>query len=213
MPLPLRVISVSGVLFGAVLVVSAPLAAQTQPAPSTAAHQTWTIDKTPTDLQPAVKRAESGIKLLTVSVQNKLMDLLSTKGTLAAMDVYRREMYFLQVDIAERQGITIGQTSDRLRNPANAPRPWAAALVSAAAGKRFDDVPTYVVDLGDKVGVLHPIAAGDTCAMCHGPAKFRPPDVDALLKANYPHDRANDYTNGDLRGFYWAEVSKVENTQ
>ena len=51
------------------------------------------------------------------------------------------------------------------------------------------------------------------CAMCHGPQKFRPPDVDALLKANYPHDRANDYTNGDLRGFYWAEVSKVENTQ
>ena len=62
-------------------------------------------------------------------------------------------------------------------------------------------------------GVLAPIAVGDTCAMCHGPAKFRPPDVDALLKATYPHDRANDYTNGDLRGFYWAEVSKVDNTQ
>jgi len=53
----------------------------------------------------------------------------------------------------------------------------------------------------------------EKCAMCHGPAKFRPPDVDALLKANYPHDRANDYTNGDLRGFYWAEVSKAENSQ
>jgi len=209
----LRIISAAGVLVGAVLLVSGSVAAQTQPAPATAAHQTWTIDKTPKDLQPAVQRAESGIRLLRVSVQNKLMELLSTKGPVAAMDVYRREMYFLQVDVAERQGIALGQTSDRLRNPANAPRPWATALVTAAAGKRFEGVPTYVVDLGDKVGVLAPIPVGDTCAMCHGPAKFRPPDVDALLKATYPHDRANDYTNGDLRGFYWAEVSKVDNTQ
>jgi hypothetical protein len=213
MLLPLRVISTAGVLLGVALAVGAPVSAQTQPAPATGAHQTWTIDKAPKDLQPAVKRAESGIRLLTTSVQNKLMDLLATKGPLAAMDVYRREMYFLQVEVAERQGITIGQTSDRLRNGANAPRPWAAALVAASAGKRFDGVPTYVVDLGDKIGVLHPIAVGDTCAMCHGPAKFRPPDVDALLKATYPHDRANDYTSGDLRGFYWAEVSKVENTE
>lgn len=211
--LPLRATLAAGVLLSVALAVGAPANAQTQATPAPAAHQTWTIDKTPNDLKPAVARAESGIRLLMASVQNKLMELLSTKGPMAAMDVYRREMYFLQVDVAERQGITIGQTSQRLRNPANAPRPWAAALVTDTAGKRFDQVPTYVVDLGDKVGVLHPIPVGDTCAMCHGPAKFRPPDVDALLKATYPHDQANDYKNGDLRGFYWAEAPKVESTQ
>src|SRR5690349_5110655 len=123
MPFPLR--AAAGVLIGAALVISASTTALAQSTPALTAHQTWTIDKTPKELQPAVTRAEAGIRLLSVSVQNKLMELLSTRGPLGAMDAYQREMYFQQVQAAETQGITIGQTSDRLRNPANAPRPWA----------------------------------------------------------------------------------------
>ena len=195
------------------LILAIPAAAQTPAPAQPVAHQTWTIDKTPQDLQPAVSRAELGIRMLMTGVQNRLMEVLSAKGPVAAMDVYRRDMYFLQVEAAERQGIAIGQTSQRLRNPANAPRPWAAVIVKETADKKFRDVPTYVVDLGDKVGVLHPIAVGDTCAMCHGPAAFRPADVDALVKAAYPHDQAINYKSGDLRGFYWAEAPKTESTQ
>ena len=90
MPLSLRATLATGGLLCAALVLAAPATAQTA-APSTpVAHETWTIDKTPQDLQPAVHRAEAGIRLVMAGVQNKLMELLSTKGPMAAMDVYRR---------------------------------------------------------------------------------------------------------------------------
>ena len=121
-------------------------------------------------------------------------------------------MHFCRWDVAERQGIALGQTSDRLRN-----RQCAASVGDGTGhrvgGQAIRGCPDLCGRSGDQDWRTAPIAVGDTCAMCHGPAKFRPPDVDALLKATYPHDRANDYTNGDLRGFYWAEVPKVDNTQ
>jgi hypothetical protein len=45
--------------------------------------------------------------------------------------------------IGRQAGVTAGRTSHRLRNPANAPKAWAAPLVQANAGRYARDVEGY----------------------------------------------------------------------
>jgi len=110
--------------------------------------------------------------------------------------------------VGREEGIATGRTSDRLRNPTNAPRPWAAALVTANAGRQTRDVDGFAVDLGDKLGVLRPIVMQPMCLGCHGPADQISPEVREILADRYPKDRATGFTNGEIRGWYWVEMPK-----
>jgi hypothetical protein len=110
--------------------------------------------------------------------------------------------------IGRQEGVAAGRTSDRLRSPTNAPKPWAAALVAANKGRRARDVPGFVVDLGDKVGVLRPIAQRPMCASCHGTADRLQPAVRAELRDRYPRDQAVGFTEGEIRGWFWVEMPK-----
>jgi hypothetical protein len=112
--------------------------------------------------------------------------------------------------VARRAGVTAGRTSDRLRNPANRPPEWAAALVAAAAGRRARDIDGYVVDLGDAVGVLRPIAHQPACTPCHGAAQQIDSRVRANLALRYPTDRAIGFRDGDLRGWFWVRLPKYQ---
>jgi hypothetical protein len=70
------------------------------------------------------------------------------------------------------------------------------------------DILPAAVDLGSKVGVLLPIAAGPACLGCHGPAASIQPKVKEAIAARYPADRAVGYAEGDFRGFLWVETAK-----
>ena len=107
-----------------------------------------------------------------------------------------------------REGVTAGRTSDRLRDPSNAPRPWAAAIVRAYAGVRAHDVEGFVVDLGDRLGVLRPIAERPVCDTCHGPQDRLDPAVRSTLAQRYPADRAVGFKTGEIRGWFWLEIPK-----
>jgi hypothetical protein len=54
--------------------------------------------------------------------------------------VCRDEAEAITAEVARTSGIAAGRTSHRLRNPRNAPRPWARADVEAAAGKKAAEV-------------------------------------------------------------------------
>jgi mono/diheme cytochrome c family protein len=41
---------------------------------------------------------------------------------------------------------------------------------------------------------------------CHGAREALGADVRDLLQAAYPHDRAVDFAEGDLRGWFWVEL-------
>jgi len=65
-----------------------------------------------------------------------------------------------------------------------------------------------LADLGDRVGVVRPITVVGLCTRCHGdPASFSP-ELRAAISKAYPDDRATGFAEGDLRGFFWAEVPK-----
>lgn len=111
--------------------------------------------------------------------------------------------------IARTQGVELGRTSHRLRNPANAPRAWARAVVEGAVGAKAAAESLRVFDLGERVGVLRPIGTAPMCTRCHGAAETVRAAIGPVLAAAYPKDEAVGFAPGDLRGFMWAEVPKA----
>jgi uncharacterized protein DUF3365 len=170
---------------------------------------TWRIPDAPAEMRPAISRAD----LIVVSMQDALLREL-TEGLREGGPAFALKSCHIDVvgiirRIGRQEGVAAGRTSDRLRSRANAPLPWAAALVTANAGRRAADVPGFVVDLGNKVGVLRPIAQRPMCAACHGAANKLESRVRAALRDRYPHDQAVGFADGEIRGWFWVEMPQT----
>ena len=169
----------------------------------------WPIDEAPPAMRPAIARAD----LMIVDIQDAVLRQLADPAATATPERALGSCHIdglLVVQRLNRGGTRAGRTSDRLRNPANAPPPWAAEIVKTNAGRRARDVHGFAVDLGDKVGVLRPIAQGPACTSCHGPVGGLSPAVKAAIALRYPSDRAVGFAPGEIRGWFWLEVPRVE---
>ncbi len=107
---------------------------------------------------------------------------------------------------AQGPGISLGRTSHRLRNPANAPPQWVRPILDRyVAGKKPLGEPT-VQRLGDgRWGVVEPIVLQPMCTTCHG--KQIAPSVARRLRELYPQDQATGFEPGDLRGVFWVTLT------
>ena len=76
------------------------------------------------------------------------------------------------------------------------------------ADTKAASVDGFVVDLGERVGVMRPIAHRAICSPCHGPEEQLNARVRAELKDRYPKDQAVGFRDGDLRGWIWVELPK-----
>jgi len=136
----------------------------------------------------------------------RLKEAMSEGGPAAAVSVCRDEAQQLTAAVAARHRLEIGRTTHALRNPANAPRPWAQPIVSDHAGQTAAEVEPAALDLGGRIGVLRPIGTLDFCVTCHGPREAVEAVIGDVLEAAYPADEAVGFAPGDLRGWMWAEV-------
>jgi hypothetical protein len=155
-----------------------------------------------------VARADAAMKALQGALLSRLREEMARGGPPAAITVCRDEAQAITARIAKEQGVALGRTSDRLRSSANAPPAWARETVATSAGKRAAEVQQLTFDLGDRVGVLRPIATADTCTSCHGAPSSIEPQVRDVLATAYPGDKATGFAPGDLRGWMWAEVPR-----
>ncbi len=153
-------------------------------------------------------RAEQAMNELQTALLGKLRSAMEAGGPAAAVEVCRTEARTIAEAVALKQGIELGRTSHRVRNPANAARPWARAIVEGGAGAKAASQQIRVVDLGERVGVLRPIGTADMCTRCHGAAPDVKRNLGEALTTAYPQDRAVGFAAGDLRGWFWAEVPK-----
>ncbi len=106
-------------------------------------------------------------------------------------------------DSLSQQGIRLGRSSHRLRNPGNTAPEW---LVPAIQGYLADDEnrEPYVVALADDHwGYAEPIATQPLCLTCHGEALA--PSIAEQIEALYPEDRAVGFKAGEMRGVFWLE--------
>ncbi|MEX1127814.1 MAG: DUF3365 domain-containing protein [Vicinamibacterales bacterium] len=172
-----------------------------------AQHAVWPIRDAPADLRPVIARADLMIAEMHDSVLRELNDAFASVGADKAMSSCHIDSILITQRLG-REGIAAGRTSDRLRNSRHAPRPWAAALVHANAGRQARDVEGFAVDLGDRLGVLRPIAERPMCATCHGPADRLSPAIRAQIAERYPADKAVGFKEGEIRGWFWVEIPK-----
>jgi hypothetical protein len=102
-----------------------------------------------------------------------------------------------------RDGVIVGRTSHRLRNPDNAPRAWVRPLLDAYLADPAQR-GARAVTLGDgRWGYVEPIGVQPLCLTCHGESLS--PAVADSIAALYPGDRAIGFRAGDFRGLFWAE--------
>ena len=137
---------------------------------------------------------------LKAALQNGLAD-----GPAAAIDACRVEA----PEIAERHsanGIRLGRSSHRLRNPANEGPEWIRETLDIYVSNPDLREPV-VVDLGpDRTGYIEPILTAPVCLTCHGTSV--PNELRNTIDAHYPEDRATGFKTGDLRGVFWVEFPR-----
>ena len=191
------------------VVLAAGLALSGRPAAQTTARS-WPIAEAPAELRAVVPRADLIVISMQDAVLRELTDALSRGGPGSAIGFCHLDATYTTQRIGKDTGIAAGRTSDRLRNPTNAPRPWAAPLVKANAGRQAKSVEGFVVDLGNRVGLLRPIVERAVCASCHGPVDKISPQVLRVLADRYPADRAIGFREGEIRGWFWVEMPKPQ---
>lgn len=177
-------------------------------APATA-EKSWRINEAPSELRYAISRADTIVASLQDTHLRELTEALDRGGPAGAIRSCHIDVIGVIQRIGRQEGIAAGRTSDRLRLPTNAPKPWAAALVRENAGRQASSVEGFAVDLGKTVGVLRPIAHRPVCASCHGAADTFSPAVRDALRDSYPRDRATGFAVGEIRGWYWVEMPKT----
>jgi hypothetical protein len=100
-------------------------------------------------------------------------------------------------------GVRMGRSSHRLRNPANAAQEWLAPVVAGFADGALALAP-QLVDIGDgRTGYVEPIVVQPLCLTCHG--TDLEPELAARIAELYPDDSATGFAAGDFRGVFWVE--------
>lgn len=112
-------------------------------------------------------------------------------------------------DSLSRDGIVVGRATNKPRNPKNAATGWQAEALAELDLKHVAGQPlageVFVRRLPDgRVAYAEPLVIQELCLACHG-ANLAP-EVQSVLAAKYPEDRATGYQVGDLRGIAWAEL-------
>ncbi len=171
-------------------------------------YRSWPISQAPENMRRVAASADLIVVEMHGVALRELEQELNRRGPVDDASFCHLDATAALNRVAAREGIAAGRTSDRLRNPANAPRPWAAPIVSAHAGRAAKTVEGFVVDLGDKVGVLRPIVERAMCASCHGPDDRLASGLKIALKQRYPQDRAIGFHEGEIRGWFWVEMPK-----
>jgi len=126
------------------------------------------------------------------------------QGPEAAIDACRIEAPRI-ADALASPTVRVGRTSHRLRNPANAPKPWMLPILQELRDTAPGERPYRIVRMGDDwIGYAEPIYMQPLCLTCHGS------DLSASLRdrldAAYPQDQATGFAVGDFRGIFWVEL-------
>jgi len=159
----------------------------------------------------ASQQAKEAIQGLGIDLKKALKGKLQEGGPVAALD-YCSEAAPGMPALHGGDGVTVGRTSTKLRNPNNAGPEWAIAYMKELEAQAPEQRKSYdmVVDTPDGrvARVAKPLPIAAPCLLCHG--EELTPEVQAALAAKYPSDHATGYKPGDIRGVIYAEA-KVTN--
>lgn len=156
-----------------------------------------------------VETAQTAVQRFKQELKSALIEGMA-EGPQAAIDACRLKAPGIAVAL-DSENFHIGRTSHRLRNPANAPKPWMLPLLETLHDGAPGNPPFQSVRIDSEwVGYAEAIYVEPLCLTCHG--DNLPPAVSGRLHSGYPEDQAIDYSVGDFRGIFWAEVRSASPT-
>lgn len=165
-----------------------------------------------TEGERALSKGRTAASTLSDSLREKLVASLKESGPEGAMKVCTYQAQALTREVGEKQGVRVGRTSLKLRNPKNAPDAWERQVLArlqaqAVEGKLPDEVFEPAELDGKKVfRYAKPMMIIPTCTGCHGIPSQVPAEVQRLLKERYPSDQATGYKLGEFCGIVSAVV-------
>ena len=156
------------------------------------------------EVDPNIAKSRALVATFGSQLQAELKRSLGEGGPVGAIAVCKDRAPQIASALSRSSGAKLRRTSSRYRNPLNAPESWEA-LVLRAFEKQQHESPAmpleYLSQLEDgTVRYMSAIKTGAVCLVCHGDNL-----VDAIsekLDADYPHDRARGYAQGDIRGAF-----------
>ncbi|MBN7798837.1 Tll0287-like domain-containing protein [Parahaliea mediterranea] len=141
-------------------------------------------------------------------LKSALQQAMREDGPVGAIAVCQSQAPAIAARLSEENGVAVGRTSLKPRNPANTPRDWQREVLAhfeqRRAGSGAETPLEWFVTLPD--GSARYMMAIDTqplCLACHG--EQLAPSVADALRARYPDDQATGYRLGDLRGAFWVD--------
>jgi hypothetical protein len=136
-------------------------------------------------------------------LQATVKSAMQSGGAVAAVDA----CHTLAPSIADQHSKvpwTVGRTALKVRNPGNAPDDWEKQVLLKFESLRAAGTPLEQLRYGEKIGneyrYMQAIGTAEVCLACHGQALA--PDLQAVIKQNYPADQATGFLAGDLRGAF-----------
>jgi hypothetical protein len=151
-----------------------------------------------------IQRAQAALEPFKAELQTALRESLRAGGPENAIQVCRDRAPQIAASLST-EGVRIGRTSYRLRNPKNISPRWVEPLMVEFLEKG-DDRTFRAVRLPDGgVGYVEPIYVQPMCLACHG--KEISPAVSEKLDAAYPRDNGRGFNAGDFRGVFWVRLS------
>lgn len=158
----------------------------------------------------ALARATDAGKAFGAALKARVKESIEAGGPPAAITVCSEDAPRIAAELASARGVTLGRSSLRLRNPANAGPDWVQAWLKEQGERSATGLATVrtiaQVDGHSVARVALPIPVEAMCLDCHGPKEGLSPEVLAALAERYPQDAATGYAEGDLRGVLWIEA-------
>ncbi len=160
------------------------------------------ITKLTVTQQQQLEKAAASKAALGKKLVSTLTAKMKAEGPVAAIELCNTEALPLTAEIAAEQGVRIGRTSFRLRNPQNMAPVWAAASVES----KVKDTQVFAGSDGS-LSVLYPIITQANCLTCHASVGMVAAPLVTALHEKYPTDEAFGFIEGSLRGYFWVEVA------
>lgn len=154
------------------------------------------------------ERLESAASAFTERLRSALLREMR-KGPVQAVSVCSDSAQVITAMVAREFGVSIHRTSDRYRNPVNAPTSRELEILKEffarkAEGLRIDTLEVFEPSQTEgpfRWQLSKPIlVSSSVCLTCHGSESEIAPETGAILGARYPGDRARGYAVGDVRG-------------
>jgi len=157
--------------------------------------------------QEDMDRAQQTLAPFKEELVDTLMGTLQEGSPAEAIHVCRDRA----PEIAARlsvNGVRMGRTSHKTRNPANAPEPWVEPLLAAYLEDPTNTKPRAVYVDDSTLGYVEPIYVVHFCLSCHGPSIE--PTLLEEIQSVYPEDQAIGFRSDELRGLFWVTLPRKD---